>query len=53
MPAQYRPRSHEQKTARGAGQVAGRGCKQRPISHGELRPRDLPAQDLKLVAQHQ
>jgi hypothetical protein len=33
--------------------MAGCGCQQGPISHAELRPRDLPAQDLELVAQHQ
>jgi hypothetical protein len=32
--------------------MAGCGCQQRPIRRAELRPRDLPAQDLELVAQH-
>jgi hypothetical protein len=29
-----------------------RGCKQGPIRHPQLRPHELPAQDLELVAQH-
>jgi hypothetical protein len=33
--------------------MAGCGRQQGPIRHAELRSRDLPAQDLKLVAQHQ
>src|SRR5438128_11719525 len=33
--------------------MAGCGCQQGPISRTELRPRDLPTQDLELVAQHQ
>ena len=33
--------------------MEGCGCQQGPIRCAELRPRDLPAQDLELVAQHQ
>jgi len=33
--------------------MAGCGRQQRPIRRVELRPRDLPAKDLELVAQHQ
>ncbi len=33
--------------------MARRCRQQRPINHPELRPHDLPAQDLELVAQHQ
>ncbi len=33
--------------------MTGGGCQQGPIRRAELRPRDLPTQDLKLVAQHQ
>ena len=33
--------------------MAGCGCQQGPVRRAELRPRDLPAQDLELVAQHQ
>ena len=51
MPTQQRPRSHQACTARGTRQVTGSCCEQGPI--GKLRPRDLPAQDLELVAQHQ
>ena len=38
---------------RRARQVTGRGRQQRSIRCVQLRPRDLPAQDLELVAQHQ
>jgi hypothetical protein len=31
----------------------GRGREQRPVGHPKLRPPDLPAQDRKLVPQHQ
>jgi hypothetical protein len=37
---------------RGARQVTSRSRQQRLIRHPELRPRDLSAQDLELVAQH-
>ena len=43
----------EQDAPRRARQMPGCGCKQRPISGAELWPRDLTAQDLELVAQHQ
>jgi hypothetical protein len=33
--------------------MAGRSGQHGPIRGGELRLRDLPAQDLELVAQHQ
>jgi len=33
--------------------VAGRRCQQGPINRAELRARDLPAQELELVAYHQ
>jgi hypothetical protein len=33
--------------------VARRGGQQGAIRHGELRPRDLPAQNLEFVPQHQ
>ena len=53
VPAQKRPRSHEEYASRRAGQVARCSRKQGSINHPEFRPRDLPAQDLELVAQHQ
>jgi hypothetical protein len=31
----------------------GCGSQQRPVSHPELRPRNLPAQDREFVPQHQ
>jgi hypothetical protein len=31
--------------------MAGSGCQQRPIDQSKLRPGDLPAQNLQLVAQ--
>ena len=53
MPAQKRPRSHQKHAPRRARQVARCGRKQSPINRPELRPHDLPPQDLELVAQHQ
>jgi uncharacterized protein YdhG (YjbR/CyaY superfamily) len=53
MPAQKRSWCHQKQIPRRARQVARCGCQQRPINRAELRPRDLPTQDLELVAQHQ
>jgi hypothetical protein len=53
MPAQQRPRSNQTRTARAAWQVAGRPSEQGMIGGAKLRPRDLAAQDLELVAQDQ
>jgi hypothetical protein len=53
MPTQQRTRRHQQHATRRARQMASRGRQQRPISPSELRPRDLPTQNLELVAQHQ
>jgi hypothetical protein len=53
MPQQQRARSHQKHAPRRARQMAGPGCQQSPISKPELRLRDLPTQDLELVAQHQ
>ena len=53
MPAQQRPRSDQTRAARGAWQVAGRRREQGTIRGAKLRPRDLAAQDLELVAQDQ
>jgi hypothetical protein len=53
MPTQKRPRSNEARTARGTRQVTGSCCEQGPISRPELRPRDLAAEKLELVAQHE
>ena len=51
MPAQQRPRSDQTRAARRAWQLAGRRREQGTISGAKLRPRDLAAQDLELVAQ--
>ena len=53
MPTQQRPRSDQTRAARGAWQMAGRRREQGPISGAKLRPRDLAAQHLELVAQDQ
>ena len=53
MPTQQRPRSDQTRAARGAWQVAGRRREQGTISGAKLRPRDLAAQNLELVAQDQ
>lgn len=53
MPTQQRPRRHQQHAPRRARQMAGCRCQQRSVRRGKLRPRDLPTQDLKLVAQYQ
>ncbi len=33
--------------------MTGRRCQQRPIGRRECRPRDLPAENLELVVEHQ
>lgn len=53
MPTQQRPRSNQACTARGTRQVTGSCCEQGSISRPELRPRDLAAEKLELVAQHE
>jgi hypothetical protein len=53
MPAQQRARSHKKRTPRTPWQVTGRGRKKRPISCPQPRPRDLAAQNLELVAEHE
>src|SRR6266542_1544947 len=53
MPPQQRARSHKKRGTRGAWQVAGCGRKKRPISRSELRPRDLAAQNLEFVVEHE
>ena len=53
MPAQKRPWRNQKHATRGARQVPGRGRKQRPIRPVEFRPRNLAAQNLELVTQHQ
>jgi hypothetical protein len=53
MPTQKGPRSHQKHAARRARQAASCGRQQGPINRPELRPNDLPPQDLKLMAQHQ
>src|SRR5436190_681365 len=53
MPAQKRPRSHQEHASRRARQVTRRGRQQCPINRPEFWSHDLPAQDLELVAQHQ
>src|SRR5207249_5238561 len=39
--------------ARGTRQVTGSRCEQGPIGRPEFRPRDLAAEKLELVAQHE
>ncbi len=53
MPTQQSPRRHQTRAARRARQVPRCRRQQRPIRHPDVRPHDLPAQDLKLVTQHQ
>jgi hypothetical protein len=53
VPAQQRPRRHQQLDPLRPQQMDSRGSQQRPVSHPELRPRDLASQDRKLVPQHQ
>ena len=53
MPTQQRPWSDQTYAARAEWQVTGCRCEQGPISRPKLRPRDLPAQNLELVPQHQ
>jgi hypothetical protein len=53
MPTKQRPWSHQQHTQRRPGQVTSDGRQQRSISCAKLRPRDLAAENLELVTQHQ
>jgi hypothetical protein len=53
VPAQQRPWRHQKHASRRTWEVAGRGCKQRPISRPQLWPRDLATQNLEFVAEHQ
>ena len=53
MPTQQRPRGNKACAARGTGQVTGGCCEQGPIGRPEFRPRDLAAENLELVPQHQ
>src|SRR5262249_19058890 len=52
-PAKQSPGRHQQHAPRRARQMTGRSRQQRPVSHRELRPRYLPAQDPELVAEYQ
>ena len=53
MPTQQRRRSNQAPAARRARQVTRSGCEQGTICRPELRLRDLPAEKLELVAQHE
>jgi hypothetical protein len=53
MPPQQRSRGDQTRFARRAWQVAGRRREQGTISGATLRPRDLAAQNIELVAQDQ
>jgi hypothetical protein len=53
MPPQQRARGDRTRFARWAWQVAGRRREQGTISGAKLRPRDLAAQNIDLVAQNQ
>ena len=53
MPPQQRSRGDQTRFARRAWQVAGRRREQGTISGAKLRPRDLAAQNIELVAQDQ
>src|SRR6266536_837485 len=53
MPTQQRPRSNQACIACATRQVTGSCREQGPISRPELRPRDLAAEKLELVAQHE
>ena len=51
MPTQQR--TNQACTARGRRQLTGSCCEQGPIRRLELRPRDLAAEKLELVAEHE
>jgi hypothetical protein len=53
MPAQQRPRCHQQQRPLRPRQMNGRGGQQSPVSNPELRPRNLAAEDLELVPKHE
>ena len=53
MPAQQRPRRHEQRCPRRLRQINGRCGQQCPIGHPKLRSTNLPAQYLELVPQNE
>jgi hypothetical protein len=47
------PRRHQQRAPLRTRQMNGRGGQECPVGHPDVRPRNLPAQDLELVPQHQ
>jgi hypothetical protein len=51
MPTQQRARGDQKPAARGAWQLARRRREQGTVRGAKLRPRDLAAEDLELVAQ--